>query len=255
MVLFGLLLVFIGLAVSLAWFLVAHDHGEREPVLALWQAAGFGLVGVLMAAILESHLVSAHNLAPGTSSNLLLATALGVGAIEEICKFLPLALVIYRKRYFNEYTDGVIYFALAGLGFGLPENLLYTLQFGSQAGLTRLLLTPIFHAATTGLVGYFLVRTKILKRSPLLVFGPLLAAIAIHGFYDFGLTAGVAAYQMMAVIITLSISAGLFYLFNEATQNDQALGFSVVGHNNFCRSCGLANPKHNLYCVRCGQHA
>ncbi|HEX4774934.1 MAG TPA: PrsW family intramembrane metalloprotease [Candidatus Saccharimonadales bacterium] len=255
MLLFILLLVFIGLAVVLAWFLIAHDHGEKEPVLALWQAAGLGLTGAVAAALIESRLVPVHNLDPGAPYGSMLGAALMVGAIEEICKFLPLALLIYKKRYFNEHTDGIIYFALAGLGFGLPENLLYTLQFGSRAGLTRLVLTPMLHAATTGTIGYFLIKRKLARQSPLVAAVPLLLMIILHGLYDFGLTSGVAAYQTMSLLITLSVSAGLFFLFSQATQNDQAKGLSVVGHNNFCRACGWANPRHHLYCVHCGQHA
>lgn len=253
--LFILLLVFIGVAIGLAWFLLAHDHGEREPVTALWLAAGFGVVGALLAGWLENRLISSNNLLPGAAQGSLLRAALGVGVIEEACKFLPLAVVLYGRRYFNEHTDGVIYFALAGLAFGLPENILYTLQFGTKTGLARLFLTPLFHAATTGLVGYFLVKRKLAKRSPWLVAVPLGVMMLLHGFYDFGLTSGSEAYNALAVITTLGLSAGLFLLFLRATEHDQDLGLSVVGHNAFCRSCGVPNPTHHLYCAHCGEHA
>ena len=253
--LFILLLVFVGIAAGLAWFLIAHDHGEREPIAALWMAAGFGVVGALVAAWLEHWLIPANNVLPGTASGTLLTASLAVGAIEEICKFLPLAAVLYGRRYFNEHTDGVIYFALAGLGFGLPENILYTLQYGSKTGLTRVLLTPMFHAATTGLVGYYLAKRKLAGRSPFLVAVPLAAAILLHGLYDFGLTSGSALYGSISILITLGVSAGLFLIFLKATEHDQDLGLSAVGHNRFCRSCGTPNAQHHLYCTHCGQRA
>jgi len=255
MLLFALLLIFVGLAVALAWFLVAHDHGEKEPVLALWAAAGLGLFGAVLAALLESHVPAVRDITPGMPHGQLLASAIMVGLIEESCKFLPLALVIYPKRYFNEHTDGVIYFALAGLGFGLPENMLYTIQFGSKVGLARLLLTPLFHAATTGMVGYFLVKRKLAGKSPLGIATPLMVAVILHGIYDFGLLSATPLFQIISLLVTLGLSGGLFMLYQKATEQDQDEGRSLVGHNNFCRACGFPNPKHHLYCIYCGQHA
>src|SRR3954452_12470435 len=131
--LYLVLLTFVALSAGLAWYLIANDRGEREPIYALWVAAGFGVAGAFAAGLLEGWLVKDASYLAGESGLKLLGAALTVGVIEEICKFLPLAVWIYKKRYFNEHTDGVIYFALAGLGFGLPENILYTLQFGTKA--------------------------------------------------------------------------------------------------------------------------
>jgi RsiW-degrading membrane proteinase PrsW (M82 family) len=250
-----LLLLFIGAAVGLAWFLIAHDHGQKEPVIMLWAAAGLGLSGALLAGLLESHVVQPANLLPGTPTTALLLTTLSIGVIEEVCKFVPLALVLYRRRYFNEHTDGVIYFALAGLGFGLPENLLYTVQFGTKTGLLRVFMTPLFHAATTGMVGYYLAKRKLAGKPVLGICLPLAAAIGLHALYDFGLAAGSMLYAAGALTITLATSAGLFLLFLRATEHDQDEGLSPTGHNNFCRTCGLANPHHYLYCTHCGKNA
>lgn len=255
MLLFALLLTFIGIAVALAWFLIAHDHGEKEPILALWMAAGFGVAGAVSAGLLEGWFIPAGNILPETPHGTLLMTTLAVGVIEEGCKFVPLALVIYRRHYFNEHTDGVIYFALAGLGFGLPENILYALQFGTKTAMVRLLMTPFFHATTTGLVGYFLVKRKLSKRSPFLVVVPLAGVMLLHGLYDFGLTSGSNLYGAGSLLITLGLSIGLFVAFLRANEHDQDIGLSVVGHNAFCRSCGFANPHHHLYCVQCGKNA
>jgi RsiW-degrading membrane proteinase PrsW (M82 family) len=255
MLLLALLLVFIGIAVGLAWFLIAHDRGEREPIGALWMAAGFGLFGGLLAGVLETWLIPVNNLAAGTPYGTLLVTALAVGFIEEACKFVPLALVLYGRPYFNEHTDGVIYFALAGLGFGLPENILYTLQFGAKTGLARIVMTPFFHAATTGLVGYFLVKRKLAGKSPLGVCLPLAAVMVLHGLYDFGLSSGSLLYASGSLVITLGLAVGLFMAYARAGERDRAMGLSAVGHNAFCRSCGYPNPEHHLYCAHCGKNA
>lgn len=253
------MMVFILLGGAFVWFLLANDHGEKEPIAALWMAIGLGVLGTVLAGLIESKVLPVEiDPLRGTSGvpmNTLFVTAMMVGAIEELAKFLPLAIWIYKKRYFNEYTDGVIYFALAGLGFGLPENILYTMQFGASAGLARLFLTPLFHSAMTALVGYFLIRNK-LNGKPFWAIVPyLFGAIVLHGLYDFGLLSQNVILAISSVILTLAATIGLFVMFVRANQLDKKLGKSVVGHNRFCRNCGFPNPDHSLYCTNCGKIA
>ncbi|HSW85391.1 MAG TPA: PrsW family intramembrane metalloprotease [Candidatus Saccharimonadales bacterium] len=243
------------MATTLAMYFVRHDRGAREPIKALWMAFGLGAIGALMAGLLEFWLISAHSVTPTTTRSSLFATFLLVGVIEECCKFLPAALVLYKKPYFNEYSDGVIYFALAGMGFGLPENVLYTLHFGAKAGILRILLTPLLHASITAIAGYYLVSLKIKGKSPFLVVLPLILLIILHAFYDFGLASGIAGFALLSILITLGLSISLFMVYVYATEKDQTLGLSAVGHNSFCRACGFPNPKHYLYCVHCGKNA
>ena len=250
-----ILLAFVCIASGLAWFLISQDHGKKEPILALWFAFGMGALAAVLAYYIENKFISASSLTATSPKTTLLSATMLVAVIEESCKFLPLAALIYGRKFFNEHVDGVIYFALAGLGFGLPENILYTLQGGTQTGLTRLFLTPVFHASITGMVGYFLARQKLGKRSPLIVVIPFIAAIVLHGVYDFGLLSGVTTYTIASITITLCLTGNLFFLFYRAIDHDQELGLSVVGHNSFCRSCGWPNPKHHLYCVHCGKNA
>ncbi len=214
-----------------------------------------GMVGAIAAYYLETTLISSKNLSVGAPNGALFGSSMAVGVIEEACKFLPLAFIIYGRKFFNEHTDGIIYFALAGLGFGLPENILYTVQFGAQTGLSRLLLTPIFHATTTGIVGYFLAKRKLSHKSPWIVALPLAGVMLLHGIYDFGLESSSDVLKLVSLLITLCLAGNLFLLFYKATDQDQDMGLSVVGHNTFCRTCGWPNPRHHLYCVHCGKNA
>lgn len=255
MLLFVLLLFFVGLAAGLAWFLIGHDHGEKEPIGMLWVAVFLGLLGGVAASYLEQLFVNGQDLLPGSPAHSMFGAMLLVGIIEEACKFAPLAILIFNKRYFNEHTDGIIYFALAGLGFGLPENILYTVQYGAQTGMTRAVLTPLFHAGITGIIGYFLIKCKLEGKSVYRIIPILLAAMGLHGLYDFGLTVGSNIFAALSVLITLCVSVALFALYVRATELDQDRGLSSIGHNSYCRSCGQANPKHHLYCTKCGKNA
>lgn len=257
MFLFAVILTFLAMAAGFALYLVNRDRGEREPIGALWIAFGFGTLGVLVAGFLEFYLLPDPT-KPYQALAILAWTSLGIGIIEEVCKCLPLILFIYHKRYFNEHTDGVIYFALAGLGFGLPENILYTLQYGPQTGLARIVLTPLFHAATTGIIGYVLCRSKLgVNTIPVVLkVGLTILFVAIvHGLYDFGLFSKLPLLSLFSVLVTVVLSINLFILFLRARHLDETHGLSAVGHNAYCRTCGHPNPKHNLYCSACGNRA
>lgn len=253
--LFAVSLAFILISVMLAWYFIAHDRGEREPIGALWWALAFGFVGGIAASIIEHIAISPDSISPLAATKSVLIASMIVGIVEEACKFIPMAIFIYPKRYFNEHTDGIIYFAIVGLGFGLPENILYTLQYGTRTGISRIFLTPFFHAAITGMVGYYLIKAKLNNKSLVRVGLALVAAMLLHGLYDFGLMSNTSVYTAMSIIITLGISTVLFLLYTRATDLDQRLGKSAVGKNNYCRNCGQPNPEHHLYCVHCGQRA
>lgn len=254
-IIFAILLAFVCIAVALAWFLISHDHGSKEPIMALWMAFGLGAATALVAYFIENKLLTASSLLPSGPKSGLISTSMLVAVIEESCKFIPLAVILYGRRFFNEHTDGVIYFALVGLGFGLPENILYTLQLGSKTGMTRLFLTPMFHAAITAMIGYYLIKQKLDHKSIFTVVLAFTIAILLHGVYDFGLLSENTFYTVVSVTITLGLTGNLFLLYSKATDRDQDQGLSVVGHNSFCRSCGWSNPRHHLYCVHCGKNA
>ena len=129
MLIYIIIAAFVAIIVMLTWFFLKNDHGDKEPVSALWIAGLLGVLGFVAAGFLEYWFIPLKSLTPGTSSykSAFLAFLL-VGLIEESCKFIPLAIFIFKRSYFNEHTDGIIYFALAGLGFGIPENIFYTIQ-------------------------------------------------------------------------------------------------------------------------------
>jgi RsiW-degrading membrane proteinase PrsW (M82 family) len=251
MQLFIVITALIILAAGLALFFLYEDRGEREPIGALWMAFGLGILAALVDAIIENIIIP-KDINTTTVTSTILFSSLTIGIIEEASKFIPLSLFIYTKRYFNEHTDGIIYFALAGLGFGLLENINYAMNFGASTGLRRLMLTPFFHAAITCLVGYALIRTKLDKRSHLMVLLALITAMLIHGIYDFGIFTGKAPFVIISIAITLALTMIMFWLYFKSAVQDQDVGLSAVGHTNYCRYCGHVNKDHYLYCTHCG---
>jgi RsiW-degrading membrane proteinase PrsW (M82 family) len=249
---FIILLAFIGIVIWLTWFLLSRDRGAKEPVGALWAAGAFGVLAIAIAMFLNSWLPIDRAIAV-RDLDALFMSFLAVGIIEETAKFLPLALFIFKKQYFNEHTDGIIYFALAGLAFGLIENVVYTVNHGNGTGLTRIVMVPFFHAATTGIVGYYLSKAKLDNKSWATALPALGALAVIHGVYNFGLTSGIGIFILLSAVLTLLLSVGLFLFYMRANELDKAQGLSTVGINNFCRACGTPNLNHTLFCESCGK--
>jgi RsiW-degrading membrane proteinase PrsW (M82 family) len=128
--------------------------------------------------------------------------------IEEFTK--PLALRLKTVRYnLDELEDGLIYGAVAGLGFSATENLMYGYSSLSEGIVAFLVLMAIrsfggclLHASATALTGYGYGKT-VMKHSSL--FGVLpyfILAIFLHGSYNF-----LVSYELIGV------TSGLFLAF------------------------------------------
>jgi protease PrsW len=244
------IILFILLSLALLWFMFKGDHGKKEPITILWTAAGFGLLALILAGPIETLFI------PHTSDSIMhlgIGTkffyALLIGVIEESLKFLPLAWYIYKKPSFNENVDGILYFAISGLTFGLLENILYVVSFGSEAAF-RLLLTPFFHTAGTAILGYALIRIKLTKKPLTLLLPYFIGVIMLHAFYDFGLFSGIIHLIVVSLMISLLLDVGLFIFYAEAKAHDKVEGLSV---NNFCQSCGRQNANRTIFCEVCGK--
>ncbi|MEI7838786.1 MAG: PrsW family glutamic-type intramembrane protease [bacterium] len=232
MLISAVILVFLGTAILLALFFIKNDHGDKEPLSALWTAGLIGLSGFIGAGYIESLLIPVNSLSPKTSTlSMSFFTYILVGVIEESLKFIPLALYIYKKKYFNEHTDGIIYFALAGIGFGVPENIVYVVSYGASAGIGRLILDPFFHAATVAIVGYYLIKVKLDHKSWLSVILAFVGVVMIHCIYDFCLSTSNGTMIMLSVLITFIASIMLFILFFKANKLDKKSGLTIRNKN------------------------
>jgi RsiW-degrading membrane proteinase PrsW (M82 family) len=220
----AIIFAFLALASSLVWYLLRHDHGRHLPAGSLWTAFGFGVLAMGLALVVEGLLFpnALFDSPASFSLHYRFFAALGVGFVEESLKFVPFALFIYKRPYFREHTDGVIYFAICGLTFGLTENIGYTLSFGAGAGVARLILTPFFHAAGTGILGYYLIGEKLNRSSwPILLLACLTIPV-LHGLYDFGLLSSIPIFVLVSLMVTLLLTMGLFLYFMSANELDRA---------------------------------
>jgi RsiW-degrading membrane proteinase PrsW (M82 family) len=176
-------------------------------------AAALVLEIVLQIPLTNSY--SLHEITP------FLVTIVVAPVVEEFTKPLALGLKAVRK-HLTELEDGLIYGAVAGLGFSATENLLYGYSFLTEGFVTFLLLMTIrsfagclLHASATALTGYGYGKTVMKKTSLFRVLPYFLIAIFIHGFYNF-----LVSYDFIGHLASLGLGL-LFVVFTITLVRDK----------------------------------
>ena len=150
------------------------------PALAVCFGAG-GSIGVAAASILEYQ----------TLRDLGTLPMLGVGLIEESVKLAVPLWLLLRGRFAGSPGAGLLFGVASGMGFAALETMGYGLvaliQSGGSIGpaeqvlLIRGLISPVGHAAWTGLVCAALWRRP---RSWRIVAAAFVTAVVLHGLWD-----------------------------------------------------------------------
>ncbi len=218
------------LSVIPAFGLVAYvwysDVTSSEPLFLL--VATF-LLGVLMAnfaavinTVMQQFLVGLL----GSLIGSIVLYYLIVGPTEETVKMLAVRLYAYRSESFDAVIDGVVYGAVAGLGFATIENSLYIARSLQQSGSTSLGLGIIGagggiaavralagpgHVIYSGFAGYYLGLAKFNRENagPIVVKGIIIAAF-IHATYD--TTVGVGSTVIAGITGLPDLYAFLAYV-------------------------------------------
>jgi len=173
------------------WWL---DRYDREP---LWLVAGtflWGAVGGTAMAVVGSGYALDFLTAALPADQVALATTVIVAPlVEEPTKALVLVAVAL-SRHFDNTTDGFVYGAATGLGFGMTENLLYFLQVAADGNVSawiatvavRTLYSALMHASASSVIGAALGWARFRGLRAILTAVPLglLGAIAIHALWN-----------------------------------------------------------------------
>jgi protease PrsW len=113
--------------------------------------------------------------------------ALFVASIpEEIFKYSILIFYCVRQVKFNKEIDGIIFGAIASLGFAAFENISYVLDGGIGAAIIRALTSVPTHALMGAVMGYFLF-SFYKSKSFISLFYSIGIPIFFHAAYDFPL--------------------------------------------------------------------
>lgn len=194
------------------------DRNEREPLGEIlkhyfWGAVGAIILGILFSSFLTStsKIIFSEQFVTSFFSAVIIAPF-----AEEIVKSIYL-LKAFKSDYFDNITDGLVYGAAIGLGFGMTENILYFTMYDNtftewiSVVLIRSIFSAVMHAISTAIVGSFVAKakfTKGAKRQVYFLVG-LFWAMVIHASWNFSVS---FQFTYLLGIISMIVLIALFFM-------------------------------------------
>jgi len=211
-------------------FIWRIDRNEREAFKDVLKHFLWGAVGAIFLALLFSTLFdfALGVFIPNDVQISFLGAVLVAPFVEEITKGIYLVNT-YRKKYFDNITDGLVYGGAIGLGFGMTENLLYfttyddTFEQWLSVVLTRSIFSAVMHAIATATLGAFFAKAKFTTKTSRQIL-PLIGfflAMSFHAFWNFSLTFEFTFYIGILFMIFLIIS--FFVVFSYSLKTEQKI--------------------------------
>ncbi|MGB9773157.1 MAG: PrsW family intramembrane metalloprotease [Bacteroidota bacterium] len=204
--------------VIVVWWM---DRYDREPISLVGLNFLWGAFGAVALAIIGNLLLTAGiaNLVKGKEEIEFLSTVAVAPVVEESTKGLFLLLTAMSRR-FDNVTDGAVYGASIGFGFGMTENFLYFLSFPLAEGwlilvIIRTFFSAVMHAMATGVLGAFVGFAKFRPRGQQLFlwwFGWLIA-VGFHVVWNASVSfEGGFGYGVLFIIVGVCILLALFQI-------------------------------------------
>jgi len=253
---FELVVIAIAPIVFFAWFIYTRDRYDREPRKLIVKTFFVGTILVVPVIVAE---LAGSLIIPSSDDPfvLFLHFLIVVALVEESSKYLAVRFSVYSSREFNEPMDGLVYGAIAGLGFAAPENLLYVLSRGAALGIIRAVLSVPGHALWGSIIGYYLARQKLRLDNKGGIKGLSLAVI-LHTVFDYGLVATDTLVGIAAAIIIVVAGWMIFFRFRRAAlavspfRPEVEMFPPVPALTKYCINCGTLILAEDKFCRSCG---
>jgi RsiW-degrading membrane proteinase PrsW (M82 family) len=214
-----------GMATTLyAWLVWWLDHYEKEPWWLLVLAFLWGAVpAVVVSLVLEIIFDIPVSVLGGGLAYEIAGSSLVAPAVEEVAKGLVVfGILLFVRREIDSVLDGIVYGAMAGLGFAFTENFFYVVGslvdggWGQWAGVLfmRAMLFGLNHAFFTGVTGGALGYARLSTNFSIGVIASVLGlggAMIFHSVHNLGATLASVTYLGLLVSL-LSDWAGILML-------------------------------------------
>jgi len=194
------------------------DRYEAEPVWMLATAFFWGaLVAVFFAFLINTaSLVAVQLMTNSARAGRTFGAVISAPIVEESAKALILLIFFFwKKDEFDGVIDGIVYAAMAGLGFAMTENIQYYGKAVMEAGgggltfvfILRGALAPFSHPMFTSLTGIGLGLARQSRNTAVKWIAPimgLLAAISMHSIWNgSGVIFGGIAFILTYIVIMI----------------------------------------------------
>jgi RsiW-degrading membrane proteinase PrsW (M82 family) len=182
-----------------------------EPVKEIARAFFVGILTVLLA-VLAGLVFSIPREVDGTFLSSIINSFWNAAFIEEMSKILLFLLLVYRRKNFDEWYDGILYGIMIGLGFAFVENVMYFYSLFGERGwsivITRSILSMPVHAMLGGIMGFFIGRAKFKISKGYtysFVFLALIIPVGLHGFFNFFLMLNNGVLSIVSCLVSFSM--------------------------------------------------
>jgi RsiW-degrading membrane proteinase PrsW (M82 family) len=170
----------------LFWFFYSRDV-HREPKSVLVRTFLLGIAAILPAAAIAFPLSLLQPSEEFPIRAAFFAAFVTAAIPEEFLKLVVLVGYSARQRCFDEPMDGLVYGAVAALGFAAMENVLYVLTGGWATARLRAVTAIPMHAACGAILGHAVARSRFGAGGRAAIWQGFLTAVGVHGVYDFAL--------------------------------------------------------------------
>jgi len=209
-----------GIIPMLTYLLIIWKMDKYEPEPLKLIAANFlwGAIGAVILSIAGSYFFVLFLQIFSIYESSMVHSVIIAPVVEEIAKALFL-LYIISKRDFDNITDGLVYGAAIGLGFGMSENIFYFITYGTTVEnwiflvAVRSTFSAVMHGLATAVVGAFFGMAKYsnLKFRYILPPGGLAIASFIHFMWNYSVSFENTFYWGFAFIVVAAISFILIF--------------------------------------------
>lgn len=182
-------------------FVVWLDRYEKEPWWLMFLSFLWGAIPAVLAALVAQILLDIPTtwvFDQATLAYEIVGASIWAPVTEELAKGLGVVLIlILARREIDSMLDGIVYGALAGLGFALTENVLYFGAAVAEDGwgawavivLMRTIPFGLNHALFTGLTGAGVAAVHLGRTWPIRIIAlpaGLIGGIGIHSLHNLG---------------------------------------------------------------------
>lgn len=196
---------------GLAYLIYRADRYDPEGRVPIGWSLFLGAALFFPALLLQRYLLAENGAAAGIMSTLLVSFIFAAG-VEESLKVLVVWAYPYRKSFFNEPMDGIVYAGMIAMGFALAENL-HQVATGAWRSLPlRALTTVPAHAIISVILGYCVGRARFSAAHAIQWWiQGWSGAVLLHGLYNFLLLQKAYDWLLFLAPVLLGLGAWLAY--------------------------------------------
>ena len=204
------------------------DRYESEPLWMLATAFFWGaLVAVFIAFVFNTATgVAVAVVTESVEAGEAFSAVISAPIVEETAKALILFILYFKRDEFDGVVDGIVYAAMAGLGFAMTENIQYYGRAVTEGGqhltavfILRGTLAPYSHPLFTSMTGIGLGLARQSQNTAVKIFMPivgLLLAISMHSIWNgsvviFGGAGFLISYLIIMVPAFIIILVVIFF--------------------------------------------